>query len=128
VKQQAAELVRYAINGLVATVVHFAVLNFNLQLLGLSSAGMANFIAALFGIATSFLGSRYFVFRQRSGDVVSQALKFSGLYGLIALLHGLTLYLWTDQWGLDYRAGFLLATLLQLSLSYIGNKYLVFKK
>jgi putative flippase GtrA len=108
--------------------VHYAVLNVNLQWLGLSSAGLANFIAAFFGIAASFLGSRYFVFRQHVGGLVSQAVKFSGLYGMIALLHGLILHLWTDRWGHDYRIGFLLATLLQLSLSYIGNKYLVFKK
>ena len=125
---QATELARYVVNGLVATAVHFAVLSFNLKVWGMSSAGFANFIAAFFGIATSFVGSRYFVFKKRSESIFSQAIKFACLYGAIAMLHGLVLYGWTDRWGYDYRLGFLLATLLQISLSYVGNKTLVFNK
>jgi putative flippase GtrA len=127
VKAQAKELARYIVNGLVATAVHFAVLSFTLKVWGLTSAGVANFIAAFFGILVSFLGSRYFVFRAHNQGILFQAAKFSGLYGSIALLHGLILYLWTDRWGYDYRLGFLLATLFQVSLSYIGNKRLVFR-
>ncbi len=59
--------------------------------------------------------------------MVTQAMKFSGLYGAIAVLHGLVLLIWTDWLGLDYRIGFLIATAIQVSLSYIGNKLLVFK-
>lgn len=125
---QATELARYVVNGLVATAVHFAVLSFSLKVWGLSSAGFANFIAAFFGIATSFVGSRYFVFQKRSESIFSQAIKFAYLYAAIAMLHGLVLYGWTDRWGYDYRLGFLLATLLQVSLSYVGNKTLVFNK
>jgi putative flippase GtrA len=128
VNPQATELARYVVNGLVATAVHFAVLSFNLKVWVLPSAGVANFIAAFFGIATSFVGSRYFVFKKRSESIFSQAIKFACLYGVIAILHGLVLYCWTDRWGYDYRLGFLLATLLQISLSYVGNKTLVFNK
>ena len=64
----------------------------------------------------------------RTGEpIVAEALRFSGLYGAIALLHGAVLLVWSDYFGLDYRAGFLLATVLQVSLSYLGNKFLVFK-
>lgn len=126
-KSQAAEVSRYAINGLIATAVHYGVLTANLSLLELESAGLANFIAAIFGIATSFLGSRYYVFNRTTGSIVQQMLKFSGLYGVIAALHGLLLFVWTDWHGMDYRLGFLLATVMQVSLSYLGNKLLVFK-
>ena len=123
-----AEVVRYIVNGLAATAVHYGVLTFNLKVLGFGSAGMANLLAAMAGITASFLGSRYYVF---TGSVrqpwLPQALKFSGLYGAIAVLHGLVLWLWTDRFGLDYRVGFLIATVLQVSLSYVGNKLLVFK-
>ena len=125
-RSQAYEIARYIINGLVATVVHYAVLETNLNLLEFRSAGLANFVAAIFGITTSFLGNRYFVFRSKTEDIFQQAIKFSGLYGLIAVLHGLLLWVWTDLNGLDHRAGFLIATALQVSLSYIGNKFLVF--
>ena len=125
--RHALELLRYGINGVVATVVHFAVLSFNLNVLGFQSAGAANMLAAVFGVAASFMGSRYFVFPRTGETIITQAIKFSGLYGFIALLHGLTLLIWTDWYGLDYKLGFLLGTLVQISLSYFGNKFLVFK-
>jgi putative flippase GtrA len=121
------EVLRYAINGLVATAVHFAVLAFNLNVLHFPSAGLANLTASLFGISASFVGNRYFVFPRTGVPIVAEALRFSGLYGAIALLHGGVLLVWADFFGLDYRVGFLLATVLQVSLSYLGNKFLVFK-
>ena len=36
------ELFRFVVNGLVATAVHYAVLTFNLEVLGFGSAGVAN--------------------------------------------------------------------------------------
>jgi putative flippase GtrA len=123
----AQELLRYVINGIVATAIHYGVLTFNLEVLNFPSAGLANLAAAVFGIITSFLGSRYFVFRKTDETILLQAMKFSGLYGVIAVLHFLVLLIWTDWLGLDYRIGFLIATGLQVSLSYIGNKFLVFK-
>lgn len=123
-----SELLRFIVNGLVATAVHFAVLTFNLKVLGFGSAGLANLCAAAVGIATSFLGSRWYVFASSARQPWwPQALKFSGLYGAIAILHGGVLWLWSDRFGLDYRVGFVMATGLQVSLSYLGNKFLVFK-
>ena len=127
-KRHALEVVRYGINGVVATAVHYGILSFNLRVLDFSSAGMANLIAAGFGIAISFLGSRYFVFPSAGEPFIRQAVKFSGLYGAIAVLHGLVLFVWTDLYAADYRIGFLIATTMQMSLSFLGNKFLVFKK
>ncbi len=126
-RRHALELLRYGINGVAATAVHFAVLSFNLNVLGFQSAGVANMLAAVFGIAASFMGSRYFVFSRTGESIITQAMKFSGLYGVIALLHGLTLFIWTDLYGFDYKPGFLIATAVQISMSYFGNKFLVFK-
>jgi putative flippase GtrA len=123
----ALEVLRYGINGIVATGVHYAVLTFNLQVLAMPSAGLANLVAALFGISTSFVGSRYFVFRQTEEGFLAQAAKFGGLYGVFALVHGAVLFVWTDLMGYDYRLGFLLATAFQVAGSYLGNKFLVFK-
>lgn len=121
-----SEWIRYLINGVFATGVHYGVLSLNLEVLELSSAGLANLVAAVFGITASFLGSRYFVFRRTDDPLLVQAVRFSGLYGAIAILHGLVLLLWTDWLALNYSAGFLIATLLQVSLTYVGNKRLVF--
>lgn len=118
---------RYIVNGLVATAVHFAILTFNLEVLHMASAGLANFVAAIFAISVSFMGSRHFVFRAAHAPVLRQAVFFVVLYTLIAVGHGLILYLWTDRAGLDYRLGFLVATGFQVACSFIGNKLLVFK-
>ena len=64
--------------------------------------------------------------RSARAPVARQASRFVLLYALLALLHGLVLYLWTDRLGFDYRIGFLLATGMQLVLSYLGNKIMVF--
>jgi putative flippase GtrA len=121
------EIARYGINGLAATAVHYGMLTFNLETLEIPSAGLANLIASVFGIAASFLGSRYFVFPATNEPIFRQAFKFSGLYGAITLLHGLMLLFWTDWYGFDYRLGFLIATVIQVSLTYLGNKFLVFR-
>jgi hypothetical protein len=73
-----------------------------------------------------YLGSRYFVFGKTDGAMLSQALKFSRLYVAIAILHESVLLEWADWLGFDYRTGFLIATAFQVSLSYLGNKKLVF--
>jgi len=127
-KAHVTEVIRYVINGFFATIVHYGILTLNLNLLGLKSAGLSNFTAAVCGISVSFLGSRYFVFRRTTESIMRQAIRFSGLYGAIAVLHGLFLWVWTDWNGFDYRFGFLLATCIQVLLSYFGNKILVFKK
>lgn len=121
------QFIRHIVNGLFATAAHFGVLSFNLQVVGMESAGLANMIAALIGAATSFVGSRYFVFRAADGSPLRQALGFATLYAVIAILHGAILYVWTDINGLDYRLGFVLATGVQVFISYFGNKVWVFR-
>ena len=126
-KALGGQVVRYIINGLVATAVHFSVLRFCMEVLHVPLAGEANAIAACFGITVSFLGSRYFVFRGQEGSVVKQGSLFLGVYAVIALLHATVMYIWTDRMGFDYRIGFILATCMQMAFSFVANKLLVFK-
>lgn len=118
---------RYLVNGCAATGVHFVVLVFSMQVLNWPSAGAANGLAAIFGIATSFVGSRYYVFKHSRETAVSQISKFLMLYLSIAFLHAGVLLVWADYYQLNYVGGFFVATLMQLMLSYWGNKVLVFK-
>jgi putative flippase GtrA len=126
--RHAAVMVRFVANGLAAAAVHFSLLYFNLEVVGLRSAGLANLLAAVGGVSASFMGSRYFVFRAQEQPLVSQATRFGALYALVALLHGGVLYVWTDLGHRDYRQGFLIATGMQVVLSYLGNRFLVFRK
>jgi putative flippase GtrA len=125
-RHEFGEIARYVANGLAATAVHFAVLVLGLKVLLIPSAGLANLVAAVFGISVSFLGGRYFVFRRRDQPMGAQAARFALLYVFMALVHGLVLAVWTDWWALDYRWGFVLATGMQVAASYWGNKRLVF--
>lgn len=118
---------RYILNGLFATSIHYIALTINIEIYDMKSAGIANFIAAIFGISVSFLGNRYYVFRSRNKPLVYQSIMFFGLYILISLIHGAVLYLWTDLHGFDYRLGFIIATVIQFIMSYFGNKLLVFR-
>lgn len=126
-KLKTTEIIRYVINGIIATAVHFGVLTFNLKVLDMHSAGLANLTAAGFGIFSSFLGNRYFVFGKHQVNIVSQAIKFSFLYLATAIIHTGVLFIWSDCLLLDYKIGFLLATLIQFLVSYTSNKLMVFK-
>lgn len=119
--------VRYIINGLVATAVHFFVLTFNLKVLDWQSAGLANLVAAVFGITTSFIGSRYYVFSGSLESLFKQLYRFILLYAVIALMHGLLMYFWVDLYHYNFIVGFVIATVMQVVCSYLGNKVLVFK-
>jgi putative flippase GtrA len=127
VKHEWGRMARFIVNGLVAAGVHFATLWFLLEVVGLRSAGLANLLAAGPGLTASFLGNRNFVFRAGTAPWGGQAARFVALYAMTALVHGAVLLCWTDIAGLDYRVGFLLATALQVVLSYVGNKLLVFR-
>ncbi len=119
--------IRYIVNGLVATAIHFLVLTIILELLNWSSAGFANLVAAIFGISASFIGSRYYVFNGSLEPLVKQLYRFLLLYVAIAILHGLLMYVWVDLYMQNYMIGFVIATAMQITCSYIGNKILVFK-
>nr|WP_237049568.1 GtrA family protein [Lysobacter oculi] len=121
------EVARYIANGLVATLVHYCVLEANMSLLDMRSAGVANGVAAVFGIAVSFLGSRYFVFPGRTDGALMQLSRFLPVYAILALMHMLFLRAWSDHFGFDYRVGFLIATALQVAVSFLANKLLVFR-
>lgn len=118
---------RYIVNGLVAAAAHFLVLTLNLKVLGWSSAGVANLVASLVGISVSFLGSRYFVFPESEETLGKQVSRFFLLYIVIALFHGLLMHWWVDVFALNYAIGFVVTMVVQVILSYWGNKILVFK-
>ena len=117
------EVFRYIANGVVATVVHYAVLTFNINVVSIESAGIANFIASVFGISVSFIGNRYIVFKKIEETLISQASKFAALYIIIAVIHGLVLYVWSDVYKLNYNYGFVIAVTIQFVLGYLGKKF-----
>jgi putative flippase GtrA len=120
------EAARYVLNGLVATGVNWGVMRLCLDVLHIPWASLAYWIGALFGITASFFGSRYFVFRKQDRPVMRQAIKFVGAYVVIAVLASGVVHAWSDWLHYDSNLGFVLATVVQVGLSYFTNKKLVF--
>lgn len=118
----------FIINGCIATLIHYVVLEFNIKILMFKSMAFATTIACCIGTIVSFIGNKYFVFKFSAGDFSTQLLHFSVLYFFIALFHGLFIYFWADLHGNNYRFGFLIATALQVLITYNYNKILIFKK
>lgn len=119
---------RYAINGIFATALHYAVLFLCIEYFQLSSIGLSNLFASLFGISISFLGNRFFVFQSKDDNFSHQATKFVFLYIIIAFIHGFILYIWSDIYNLNYNIGFVIAVLVQFFLGYLSSLYLVFNR
>lgn len=120
-------LLRYVLNGFIATGVHYAVLSLLVGPMALRPVGLANLAAAVSGTAASFIGNRQFVFRAVGGPVRQQAVRFATLYAVLALVHSACMYVWCDLLGRNYHVGFVAATALQFLLSYITNSRMVFK-
>lgn len=118
---------RFAVNGVAAALVHFAVLYALLRGLDLPSAGLANLLAAIAGVSASFIGNRQLVFGETREPWQRQLLRFWALYLGLSLMHGAMLLLWSDVAGLDYRIGFLLGALLAALCTYLGGKRWVFR-
>ncbi len=127
-KNKSKEIVRYLINGVAATVLHFCVLYICIEIVNFGSAGFSNLIASILGITCTFLGNRYFVFHRYDQSFFDQAIKFAGLYISIALLNGSILLLWTDILGHEYKIGFLIVLGLQAIIGYFSAKKYVFCK
>ncbi|WP_246161390.1 GtrA family protein [Stenotrophomonas cyclobalanopsidis] len=122
-----SQFARFVLNGLAATAVHFGTLTFLVEIVNVGSKGLANSIAAIFGILASFVGNRFFVFATRTGSLRKELVRFSVLYAALALLSGAFMALWADVFALDYRIGFVAISGIQLVLSFLGNRMLVFK-
>ena len=120
------EIYTFILNGLFATFVHFffLILFVNFTFL---NYGASNLLSFILGSLTSFLGNKFFVFKiQEKGKTYIQLAKFSALYLALAFNHGIALYIWSDINNYNYIVGFLLITILNTSISFLFNKYMIF--
>ena len=121
------QFAHFVVNGLVAAGVYFALLSLFIEVCHFSSAALAGALAYFLGTGVAFIGNRFFVFRARYQPVAGQVLRFVVLYAAMGLLHSAVLLAWTDLLRLDYRIGFVIATALQIGISFISNRRLVFR-
>ena len=121
------ETSKFIVNGIFAAFIHFFFL-ISLTTFTDANYGFSNFIACIFGSATSFLGNKYFVFTysNQSTHTIVQLYKFLLLYLLLCLNAGLALYFWTDLYGYYFIYGFLGITVINTILGFLANKFLIF--
>ena len=126
-REEAGRVLRFVLNGLFATAVHYGVLAGLIEGAGMGSAAIANALAAVCGIAVSYAGNRNFVLRSRAPHRRAGT-RFLACYAAIVALHGGAMALWADIGGLDYRIGFLVFTGLAAILTYLLNRFFVFRE
>jgi putative flippase GtrA len=118
----------FLLNGSFATIIHYSVLNYMVEETQLGSTGVSSLVSSIVASFASFVGNKYIVFRIHYDPAIIQATRFTALYLIMALFHGIFLHTWSDLLGWDYRYGFLLAVIVQIVGGYLGNNYFVFKR
>jgi len=126
-REEAGRVLRFVLNGLFATAVHFGVLAGLVEGAGMGSAALANTLAAVCGITVSYAGNRSFVLRSRAPHRRA-GVRFLACYAAVVSLHGGAMALWADIGGLDYQIGFLLFTGAAAVLTYVLNRFFVFRE
>ena len=123
---------KFIVNGLLATVVHYVMMLF-LSHYVIAIYAIAYGVASIFGILTSFLGNKFFVFtsanqnRAQYNGTFTQLRSFLLLYGIIMLICSLLMGVLSDLMHINYNLSFIIALCVQTLLSFFGNKRYVFK-
>ena len=91
----------FIVNGSFATIIHYAVLNYMVEEIQIGSAGVSSLVSSFVASFASFVGNKYIVFRIHYDSAIIQAFRFTVLYLIIALFHGIFLHSWADLLGLS---------------------------
>lgn len=118
-------MVRFGVVGLVATLVHYAALTVLVELLAIPPA-LANGLSFCAAVAVSYFGQASWVF-----NVDRKAPQAPARFGLIAVLGLLAnvgiMAVSHDMLGLDYRIGFIVSVVIVPMLTFLANKFWVFR-
>jgi len=124
--------IKFILNGLLATGVHYVTMLL-LSHYVIAIYAIAYGVASVFGMLTSFLGNKFFVFtsanqnRAQYNGTFSQLRSFLILYGLIMLICSLLMGVLSDLLHINYNLSFIMALCVQTLLGFFGNKRYVFK-
>lgn len=120
------EIIRFGVVGVAATVVHFGMLSLGVELLGIIPA-VANGLAFLCAVGVTYFGQSLWVFRDHGGRSSTQLLRFAASLALGFLANMAVMAVATQGLGLSYRIGFLIGCFLVPMLSYVVNRFWVFR-
>ena len=125
-RDEVYRVIRFAVNGLVATAIHYIVLVALVEGANVTPIALATIIAANCGIAASYLGNRNFVMRAEIPHREAIT-RFLVCYAAVIGVHGALMALWADWAGLDYNIGFVLFTVVAAGVTYLSNRFYVFR-
>lgn len=121
------ELSRFAVVGITATAVHFAVLVLAVEQLSVAPAP-ANGIAFLVALSVTYLGQSLWVFHDRSRHGTAQMLRFAVSLAIGLAANMATMAVSVQVLGLGYQTGFVLGVVLVPALSFVINRFWVFRR
>lgn len=126
-KLPTAEILRFGVVGVAATLTHFLVLTLGVEELGLEPT-LANGMAFCVALLVTFFGQSLWVFRGHVGINAAILAKFgvsllAGLAGNMAIMA-----LCTRGLGLPYQVGFIAGLVIVPLASYVLNKFWVFRR
>ncbi|MTE01767.1 GtrA family protein [Paracoccus sp. YIM 132242] len=120
------EIMRFGIVGLVATAVHFAILTLGVEHLSIP-ATPANGLAFLCALSITYLGQSLWVFHERSRHGPAQMMRFAVSLAIGLLANMAAMAACVHVLGLGYRAGFVLGLVVVPALSFVINRFWVFR-
>ena len=125
-REEAGRVLRFGLNGVTATAVHYAVLAALVEGAGTRPVALASGLAALCGIAVSYFGNRRFVLRAATPHRKAGP-RFLACYAAVIGLHTGLMGIWADWAKLNYSAGFVLFIALAACVTYLSNRFYVFR-
>lgn len=118
--------IKFIISGVVSTLIHFLFLLIGVEIIKISLISISNLFASFFGLSSSFILNRYFVFRKFNKDILITYIQFMFANTLTIIVTSLLFLLWSDILGWDYRIGFLLIYLFIAIINFYLYKKIIF--
>lgn len=120
------EILRFGCVGVAATLTHFLLLGFGVEILGLSPT-LSNGLAFCVAAWVTLLGQSFWVFRGHGALTAAHIGRFGLSLGLGLVGNMAIMALCTRVLGLPYQAGFFCGLVLVPAASYLLNKLWVFR-
>lgn len=125
-RDEAYRVVRFGISGLTATGVHYAILVLLVEAAEMTPVALANALATPCALVVSYIGNRYFVMRSTVAHG-GASLRFLAVYACVIGIHSGAMAVWADWAGLNYSVGFVLFTGIAAVVTYLLNRFYVFR-
>jgi len=109
-----------------SALVHFSFLFIAVEVIEISLISLSNLVASFFGVSSSFLLNRHYVFRTVRKSFYTAYFHFIVANTVTISLTSFLFLGWSDWLGWDYKVGFLLIYILVAMLNYVLYKKVIF--